>query len=1055
MPRYDELSDPAITGRHRELMHAPWGAYPDAATALAGGASPWQQSLDGLWKFHLAPNPAAAPTGCEGDTFDDRAWADLPVPANWELHGHGTPIYYNVAYPFPPDPPFAPAENPTGCYRTAFALPADWAGKRVFVRFGSVDSAFHLWVNGREVGYNTDSKLPAEFELTAYLRPGRNSLAVRCYRWGAGAYLEKQDYWHLSGIQRSVSLFAKPTVHLRDWAARTVFDRDYRDATVELRAWICRPPGAATILPPLAMIDYTICAGWTIEAQLYDPDGRPLPGGPVRAPLAQRSPMYGPPSTGFHDEAFSAAIRIPVPAARPWTAETPDLYTAVLTLRDAAGNPVDHERVRIGCRQIEVVDGVIRLNGRRLVVRGVNRHEFHPRRGRAVTVADQREDLIAMKRLNFNAVRTCHYPDADAWYDLCDELGMYLVDEANLETHGLEALTTRDPAWAGAYLDRAVRMVLRDRNHPSVVFWSLGNESFHGPHHAAMAAWIRAIDPGRPVQCESGHPGPAFSDVMAPMYPNLDWVRSELAKADERRPMVMCEYVYGKGNSHGNVRKFWDLIAELPRFQGGFAWDWRDKPLECDLPGGGVRWDYGVAGDEAPHTERMCLNGVVGPDLVPHPGAYDLKLAQAPVAIEAEDAATGRLRLVNRHLISDLGHLLVAWSVCDDGRELAAGSLDAPAIAAGASGVCALPLPALPAAAPGAERWLNVRLLLARDLPWAGRGHEICARQFTLLAAAPAPVIAGRSLPALAWDERDGRITARGAGVTVAIDRTSGGIISLTVDGRELIARPFTGCFYRAPTDIDWAVNTNGFAHQWQQAGLDRLVVRSTTVESAALSDRCLRVRIGQELGADSTATSIRRESVILIHGSGDLVIDELAIVAAAANSLPRIGLAGALVGACNRLRWFGRGPHENYSDRKDSALVGSYTATIDDLLTPYAFPQECGGREDVRWAAVTDATGAGLLVQGLPTVHLSALRHRLADLAAAANLADLTPRDETELHIDGHHMGVGGDTGWSQNLHPEFRLLPGRYRWSVRLRPLRPGDDPAVLGRQRLDTAP
>jgi beta-galactosidase len=703
-------------------------------------------------------------------------------------------------------------------------------------------------------------------------------------------------------------------------------------------------------------------------------------------------------------------------------------------------------------RQLDIHEGVVRLNGRRLVVRGINRHEFHPRRGRALTLADMREDIVRMKRLNFNAVRTSHYPNDERWYGLCDELGLAVVDEANLETHGLEALLSHEPSWAAAYLERAIRMVLRDRNHASVLFWSLGNESCVGPHHAAMAAWIREADPTRPVQYESGFPGPAISDILAPMYPSLDWVSQLLTNADEKRPMILCEYAYAKGNATGNVREFWDLVWRLPRLQGGFVWDWQDKALE--KAGSEARWEYGKKRDEVDHVERMCLSGIVGPDLAEHPGAWEIKMQQAPVFAWAsdQDLRQGRVHVQNRHDHLGLDHLRINWAVREDGQLIADGSLSAPTCTPTASATLKLPVPAA-SPAPGSNSWLELHFVLDRDQAWADRGHEVYAAQFELPSrSAPARIRSVASMPPVSLADRNGLIQLNTARGSLAFERANGTIISLTAGRRELLTQPLVGCFLRAPTDIDHAIGDYGIAVQWKKAGLDRLNGTIESFQVVCLSPALVRLSIRTLLGARQASTCIRRETVYLVYGSGDLRIEEAVSIDAPVVSLARIGLTTCLKGEFANLRWYGRGPFENYPDRKEAALVGVYTALVRDLLTPYVFPQENGLRCDVRWAALTSPDGVGLLVQGLPRFHFSALPVTDDDLMAAANSADLHARQQVTLHIDGFHMGVGGDNGWSINVHPEYRLPSGSYHYAVRLCPLQPGDNPAELGRELLE---
>jgi beta-galactosidase len=738
-----------------------------------------------------------------------------------------------------------------------------------------------------------------------------------------------------------------------------------------------------------------------------------------------------------------------VAGARLWSPETPTLYTVELELLAADDAVVDAERQRVGLRVVAIRDGILMLNGRRLVVRGVNRHEWNPWRGRAVTEADMRADIVAMKRLNFNAVRTCHYPDTERWYELCDELGMAVVDEANLETHGLQAHLSRDPLWAGAYLERVVRMVLRDRNHACVVVWSLGNESFFGPGHAAMAAWVRQADPSRPVQYESGDPGAAVSDIRTPMYPGLDWVRQVMTDPADRRPMIMCEYAYAKGNSTGNVREFWDLVWEQPRFQGGFVWDWADKSLVVRDAAGAERHRYGTPGGESDGVERMCLNGVVGPDLVPHPGAYELKLHQSPVWLVVEDAATGRIRCHNRHHTLSLGHLALVWRLHDDGLTVAEGRCALPELVAGTSGVFNVDVPpGTPAA--GATRWLDLRVVMVSATAWCPAGHEILATQ-ARIGSAPAVCVTatGRVESAV---EADG-VLLTGRDWSARIDRAAGALTALRVAGRDLITRPFGPCLHRAPTDIDLLIGGGGYAATWAAAGLDAPVPRVHDLQVARASDNLLLVRWHGELALRHG--HIQRSATWTIGSDGDLVYEETLVIDAPVPTLGRIGLEGSLSGACDQWRWVGRGPFENYPDRKDAALIGDHRLAVRDNLTPYIFPQECGLRCDVSWMALTAVDGSGLLVQGQPLLHASALPVRRSDLAAADNLADLVLRDDVAVHLDGFHQGLGGDTGWTRNVHAPYLLPPGRYRWSVRLRPLRVGEDPAHLGRSAMPGFP
>ena len=919
----------------------------------------------------------------------------------------------------------------------------------MFITFESVDSALTLWVNGGEVGYSQDSRLPAEFNITAFIKPGTNTLAARVLRYCDGTYLEDQDYWQMSGIQRDVTLFAKPRVHLRDFTVRTVFDCEYRDATLQVRAYAAIPPGRPHSTPG-GMIVYSQVVGWQIEAMLYDVAGTPVLAAPLKAPLASTSPMYG----AAKDEAGSAWLETAVSAPRQWTAETPYLYTLVLTLRNPADEVVDIESCRVGFRQVEIKDGMALLNGRRLVVRGVDRHEFNPWHGRAVTEADMRADILLMKQLNFNAVRTSHYPNDPRWYDLCDELGLCLVDEANLETHGIESLLSKDPAWACAYLERATRMVLRDKNHASVLFWSLGNESGYGPNHAAMAAWVRQYDPTRPVQYESGYPGSAISDVLVPMYPDLDWVRRELARPDERRPMIMCEYAYAKGNSTGNFRKFWDLVDELPRFQGGFIWDWSDKAMPKRLPDGRTAWLYGEPGLEPRDTERMCLNGVVGPDLVPHPAAWEIKKVQAPVSVTAADAGAGKFVVRNKYHSLSLAHLAMLWELREDGATLQHGCLDTLDAAPGTAQAVALPV-ARPELKAGAEYWLILRFVLKQTTPWAPAGHEVTWEQFKLSWSIPAPVALSRPAGTITLERKGDELRIRGGAFEHVMGATDGLWHSFKADVGELLQVGPSECFYRAATDIDLLAGGGGYACEWRETGLDRLTRHVTGVEAAALGKAAAYVKVGARLMTPQGAEALVTETGYTFTECGEVVMDALVVARLSLPTIARIGVVMTLPAGFDQLTWYGRGPWENYVDRKDAAMVGVYRCPVSATLTPYVFPQENGGREDVRWATLTDRKGAGLMILGLPTVHLSAQNVRLEDLDRALHAHELAPRPETVVHIDGRHMGLGGDTGWMRNVHPEYRIGPGGHRYRVRFQAIAASDDPVAIGRTVLEGFP
>ncbi len=1060
MSNRKDWENPGVTGINKQPGHVPLGGYPSVELARTCNpkASPNLRLLNGAWKFHLAPSPGAAPQGFFAEDFQASDWDEIAVPGNWQLQGaDDIPIYTNVVYPFPPNPPYVPAENPTGCYRRTFLLESDWLDKEVYLLFQSVDSAFYLWINGQKVGYSQDSRLPAEFEITPYLRAGENTIAVQVMRYCDGSYLEDQDMWLLSGIQRDVLLYCKPRVSLRDFTVRTEFDSLYRDATLHIEAQISAAP---------------VPASYTLEASLYDPEGAPVFEEPVTASFGETRPYAT-------KAGWAVASQLVFNPAK-WTAETPNLYTLVLTLLSPQGVPLDHESCRVGFRQVEIVDGVLLLNGSRLVFRGVNRHEHHPERGRALTEADMRAEIVLMKQLNFNAVRTSHYPDDPLWYDLCDEYGLYLVDETNLETHGLWDRLSNDPAWLAAYLERASRMVLRDKNHPSVLLWSLGNESGCGHNHAAMAAWIRAYDPTRFVHYESGDPGPAVSDIFSQMYPRLERVKSALSDVNEKRPFLMCEYAYAKGNSTGNFFKFWEMVDAFERFQGGFVWDWNDKALLATNEQGVPYWAYGgdFGGDfnyNQDHEDpQMCCNGIVGPDLVPHPGAYEVKKVQAPVGILPVELAKGRVLVWNKYHTLGLDHLEIAWALTEDGQPFQSGTLPPLDLAPGGECELRIPFHHPETLAPGAEYHLSVRFLLNADTPWAARGHEVAWEQFQLpWRADPAGLIALASLPALDLRTAGEQVTVTGDDFQLVFDAAQGLLTTYQAHGRDFIQSGPRENYYRAPTDIDLLMgNAPAPVHKWREAGLDRLERTLVSFEVAQVSPQEVLLRARAEIGAPEQEAGFHSHMVYRVFGNGEISVtntveveDRPPLIPQQGMDwiplrwlggdtwkyfIPRVGVELVLPGGLETLTWYGRGPHENYADRKKGAAVGCYQSTVSQQFTPYVYPSECGGKEDVRWLALAGPDGYGLMVCGADVLHFDALPYTIDDLASAKHLDALKPREQVILHLDGWHMGVGGDDGWLSQVHEEFRLYPGVYRFGFSLKPFKAGADLSALGRAR-----
>jgi beta-galactosidase/beta-glucuronidase len=1051
--KLNDWNNPLIVGRNKEPAHTTLVPFADETTALAGDreTSPYFKSLNGDWKFHWSPTPTSAPEGFYREDFDTSDWPTISVPGNWQLQGHGKPIYINWGYAFPqngvprtpsqiaqnePLPPIPEDDNPTGCYRQTFTVPENWAEREIFILFEGVDSAFHLWVNGQEVGYSQDSRLQAEFNITPYIRPGDNSLAVCVYRYSDGSYLEDQDFWRLSGIYRDVYLFATARVHVRDFFVRTELEDGYRDAMLKV----------AVDVHNYGDQDAADC---TVELALFD---------------AARQ-RVGVSATGVPVQAESE-IRVEMEQAvsdpKKWSAEQPNLYTLLIMLKNAAGKVLEVERCNVGFRQVEVKDGQIHVNGVPVVFKGVNRHEHDPDTGHTITVESMIEDIVLMKRFNVNAVRTSHYPNDPRWYALCDQYGLYLMDEANLETHGTVAKLTNDPAWRDAFIERAVRMVERDKNHPSIIIWSLGNESGSGPNHDAMADWTHQRDPGRLVHYEGatgwgGHyEGPEDAprvDIVSVMYPSVARTIELSQIPGETRPFIMCEYAHSMGNSTGNLKEYWDVIAKYPRFQGGFIWDWVDQGIRQVTEDGEEWFAYGGDFGDNPHDGSFCINGIVSSDREPHPGLWEYKKIVGPVQIEPLDLATGKFQIINKHEFSDLNYLDISWTLSADGKVLQSGKLAKLNTPAGESEEVMIPFQE-PELQPGTEYWLTVSFTLAEDTLWAKQGHEVAWAQFQMPFAAPAgPTLKANGMPTLEMKESQTEIIVHGQDLKLVFEKNTGRIASLQYADKELVVQGPALNVWRAPTDNDadtW--HDQKMAIRWRNAGLDQLSERMQEIKAIQPTPQVVRVEVHSvSTPVTQVAQPARFECnyVYTIYGSGDVMVDVHIVPNDDLPPLPRVGLQMRLPDQYENFAWYGRGPHETYADRKLGAKVGMYSGTVDEQYVPYVVPQENGNKTDVRWVALTNADGVGLLAVGMPLLNVSAHHFTTQDLTQATHTYELKRRDDITLNLDYAQSGVG-NASCGPGVLPKYLLEPREVRFKLRLRPFSAQDNPpSTLSKQ------
>lgn len=1018
-----DWEDPTILHRNRLPAHATLVPFADEASALAGerGLSPFIRLLSGEWDFHWCANPCELPDGWN-QTAPISGWDRIRVPSNWQMYqerGYDRPHYTNVRYPIPVDIPRVPTDNPVGLYRRTFSVPEGWAGRRVHVHFDGVNSAFYVYLNGTQIGYSQGSHMPSEFDLTPHLIAGDNLLAVQVFKWSDATYLEDQDFLRLSGIFRDVTLVAPPKVHVRDLRVRTDLDKALKDAVLDLRFTCANWSGSAA-------------KGHRVAVKLVDAAG---------ATVIERTLSI---NALAADAEQQLEVQLPVAAPKKWNAEEPNLYTLLVSTLDAAGNVTAVQRQAVGFRHLELRDQQFWINGVSVKFQGVNRHDTHPELGHAVSMESMIRDITLMKQHNINMVRTSHYPNDPRWLDLCDRFGMYIVDEADLETHGFVccngghdsndwAIPVTHPDWKAACLDRAERLVERDKNHPCVVMWSLGNESGSGPHHEAMAAWIRQADATRCIHYEGAGDRP-YVDVVSQMYPDIPHLAMQGAKtaAEDPRPFFMCEYAHAMGNGPGSIGDYWAVIRASKRLIGGCVWEWVDHSILMKNADGSTCYGYGGDWGDALNDGNFCVDGLVWPDRTPYPGLTELKKVHEPLTVELVDLAKGVVRIANRYNFRSLAHLDGGWVLMCDDEVVAEGRVPVLNIAAGQSADIALGFPA-PQPRPGARWFLNLRFTLATGAPWAKRGHEIASIQLALpVAVAAVPRLPVASLPKLALTEERNRLVIGGENWRLGFDTVHGRLDQWSLDGLQLLSGAPQLDIWRAPTDNDRNIKA-----KWREAGYDRMQTRLDRLRVLRPNDRVVVVEVDSTLAAACRTAPLRISQRYAVYGSGDVVLTTTVQVGGRnLPQLPRLGLKLTMPGAFDRMSWFGRGPHDSYRDCKDSAPIGKYRGLVQDQYVPYVLPQDHGNKADSRWLAVTDVRGSGLLaVAGDDDLSVSASHYATEDLDRALHTSDLKRRDATYVRLDHLHQGLGSNS-CGPLPQPQHRLdASGAYAFTVRLR--------------------
>ena len=1071
--------NPELTSLNKLPPRATFDSFATAAQAKSGSRekSPWVQSLNGTWQFRLENNPADAQAFAEGRPFTDSAqWGEIPVPANWQMHGHHFPHYTNVRMPFPEEPPYTPALNPTGVYRRFFKIPSAWQGNRVVLHFGSADSVLAVYIDGQAVGLSKDARLPAEFDITPLVRPGiEHELIAIVVQYSDATALEDQDMWRLGGLPREVFLFSTPQVHIADIKTTPHVDLARHTAELEVLVKVGFPQNR-----PLP--------GAIVSVQLLDPSGRPV----LSKPLTAEAGHDAGKEFRFaqqHDRGF-VRLRIAVPKAklRLWSHETPALYTLAVSLTPPKKTNADasHAAIRVGFRVIEVANRNLLINGRRVLIKGVNHHEHHPDHAKAVPYETLRRDVVLMKSFNFNAVRLSHYPHDPRFLDLCDEHGLYVIDETNAESHDFHNSLCQDPRYATPWLDRAMRMVVRDINHPSIISWSLGNEAGYGPSHDAAAGWIRHYDPSRPVHYEgaisrwqtgvSWMHGSASSDFICPMYPGIDQLTEYLDCADKlcpppappyadtlklagpaaaahrevpafplptplhplARPVILCEYSHAMGNSNGSLADYFEVFRTKPGVQGGFIWEWLDHGIRQKTADGREFFAYGGDFGDTPNDANFVCDGLVSADRVPHPAMWEFKHLAQPVvvALVKQSAGNVRLRVTNGHDFVSLARLQGAWELLVDGVSAKTGKLPKLDLAPGASKEIAVSLGKLPA---GAEAHLNVTWTTVADTSFAKRGHETAWTQLALVspprASRPSPL--APSSPVLAEETVGGAILIAGD-VAATFDRATCTLASLRIRGVELLARSPLVELNRAATDNDglklWTGQDWKSLGRWRKLGLitKPLQHQPGKFELKANKDGSATVTLSHAAtGRDNWKDCVHTHRYTL-HADGRLVVDnDIAFSGDDMTDLPRAGVRLDLVAGYENLAYFGRGPVENYSDRKAGSLVARYETTVAAEYVDYVMPQEHGHHTDVRWLELSAGRKApALRITAAPLFEFNATHYAAEDLYAAKHTTDLAPRAETIVYLDAAHRGLG-----TQSCGPDaldrYKLKAKRYAFT------------------------
>jgi len=1003
--------DPTVLNINRVEQTAvefPWESE-ELALSQDKSASNYILDLNGLWSFKYSANPESRPKKFFNQKNEPKSWDKIKVPTNWEMQGYGVPIYLDEEYPFTPDPPHVPHDyNAVGSYLKTFDLPDSWGGRDIILHFGSVRSACYLWINGEYVGYGQGSKTPMEFNISEFVQPGKNMIALEVYRFSDASYLEGQDMWRISGIERDVYLYANPETQIYDFFVGSDLNESYESGLFSLDISL-KHAGLAS------------SNDLELSYSLLDGDDE----------ISAASTMID----SKTDYTFSDEIL----NVRKWTAETPELYTLIIRIK-TGGQTIQAVSQMVGFRNIRIEGGQLLVNGEAISIRGVNRHEHDPHTGKYVTEESMIQDIKLMKQFNINAVRTAHYPNHLRWYELCDEYGLYVVDEANIESHGMGyheegyGLIANDPNWLDAWLDRGKRMVERDKNYPSIIIWSMGNEAGDGTNFEHLYKWMKERDPSRPVQYQPAWYD-AHTDIVCPMYKNTDFI-ANYASEEQERPLILCEYAHAMGNSVGNLQDYWDTIDNFKHLQGGFIWDWVDQTIYKENEEGEWFWAYGGDfGDEYPANDsNFCANGLVQADRSLNPHIWEVKKVYQPVKFELIDAAKGFAKIQNRYSFVDLSHLYGKWELTRDGIVIQSGDFDIPSAKPGASEEISI---GYDRSEFDKDREYHLRLSVYQKETHnlVPADHELAWDQFLIQAASSQPQRRNSEKVSASVGERG--LMIKMEQLAIGFDPKTGYLNSYVLDGKEMMISPLVPNFWRAPLDNDVGNGMQDRCAVWKTVP-DRLIL--TDFEHSVLEDGAVEVSSTHTDAPDSLSVRLN----YTIYPSGEVFIEmSMEVDAQALPEIPRFGMTMKLMGELDHVEWFGRGPQESYSDRKTGAAIGRYAGSVWEQYYPYVRPQETGNKTDVRWLGLRNADGLGLLAVGQPLISTSVHQYdyEMLDFVSKSYRHGRTwvkPENLITWNIDWKQMGVGGDNSWGARPHAAYTIEPGSHAYSFTLFPVK-----------------